>query len=93
VSVPSEATTSDGGFADMIPNPTELPEEYYELLARDFGQEKADWARLPYEERMKELEIIHAQFNTPDDLSYWPPELGGDSAAQSTETSGDAPKL
>jgi hypothetical protein len=54
-----------------------LPEIYYEILARDFGQEKADWARLPYEERMKELERYHANFNTPDDLALWPPELDG----------------
>jgi hypothetical protein len=33
-----------------------LPEIYYEILARDFGEDKARWARLPYDERMKELE-------------------------------------
>lgn len=52
-------------------------ETYYEILARDLGEEKAAWARLPYEERMKELEWYHANFNTPDDLSEWPAELDG----------------
>ena len=32
-----------------------LPEIYYEIIARDLGEDKARWARLPYEERMKEL--------------------------------------
>ncbi|MDX2225996.1 MAG: hypothetical protein SFY92_02685 [Verrucomicrobiae bacterium] len=68
----------------------EHPEEFYEKLAELFGQEKADWARLPYEERMKELERLHAAFNTPDDLSYWPPELGGD--ADAVERSEPFPK-
>ena len=31
----------------------------------------------PVEERMKELEWYHANFNTPDDLSPWPAELDG----------------
>ncbi|MDZ4742331.1 MAG: hypothetical protein SGI98_02800 [Verrucomicrobiota bacterium] len=66
-----------------------LPEEYYELLERELGQEKADWARLPYDERMKELERIHATFNTPDDLSCWPPELGGDAAALTDSITSD----
>lgn len=54
-----------------------LPEIYYEILARDLGQEKADWARLPYEKRMQELETYHASYNTLDDLSLWPAELDG----------------
>ncbi len=59
--------------------PTEepFPESYYEKLAELLGEEKAAWARLPYEERMKELEWYHANFNTPDDLSLWPAELDG----------------
>ncbi len=40
-----------------------FPESYYEELAELFGEEKARWARLPYEERMKELEWYHAAFN------------------------------
>jgi len=52
-------------------------EAYYEKLAELFGQEIADWARLPYDERMKELAWYHAHFNTPDDLSLWPAELDG----------------
>lgn len=56
----------------------EMPEEYYERLADSMGQEAADWARLPREEREKELRWYHETFNTPDDLSVWPPELGGD---------------
>jgi len=64
------------------PNPPpvgdfEFPEEYYEMLARTLGEEKAAWAWLPYEQRMKELEILHASFNTPDDLALWPAELDG----------------
>ncbi len=54
-------------------------EEYYEWLARAMGEEAAAWARLPPEEREKELTWYHENFNTPDDLSLWPPELGGDS--------------
>lgn len=53
------------------------PDEYYEKLAELLGEEKAAWARLPYAERMKELEWYHANFNTPDDLSLWPAELDG----------------
>lgn len=65
--------------AGDIAHPTEpvYPERYYEILARDFGEEKARWARLPYAERMRELESYHAHFNTPDDLSPWPAELDG----------------
>ncbi len=53
------------------------PERYYEILARDLGEERARWARLPYEERMRELAWYHAHCNTPDDLSLWPAELDG----------------
>jgi len=55
-------------------------EQYYEHLARIFGQEAADWARLPRAQRRRELSLLHAQFQTPNDLSIWPPELGGDPA-------------
>ena len=37
----------------------------------------ADWARLPREEREKEPRWYHENFNSPDDLAVWPPELGG----------------
>lgn len=53
------------------------PERYYEILARDLGEERANWARLPYEARMRELAWYHAHFDTPDDLSAWPAELDG----------------
>jgi hypothetical protein len=53
------------------------PDCYYETVARDFGEEKARWARLPYEERMKELAWYHANFKIPDDLASWPAELDG----------------
>lgn len=53
------------------------PDSYYEMVARDFGEEKARWAQLPYEERMKELEWYHANFDIPDDLSPWPAEMDG----------------
>lgn len=59
----------------------EMPEEYYEWLADAMGQEAADWARLPREEREKELRWYHENFNTPDDLAVWPPELGGGEVA------------
>ncbi|MCX6868599.1 MAG: hypothetical protein NTV46_20810 [Verrucomicrobia bacterium] len=59
------------------PIPQHLPEIYYEIIARDLGEDKARWARLPYEERMKELEWYHANFNTPDDLALCPAELDG----------------
>jgi len=52
-------------------------DEYYDKLSELLGEEKAAWARLPYAERMKELEWYHANFNTPDDLSLWPAELDG----------------
>lgn len=61
---------------NQLPDPV-YSENYYEILARDLGEEKAAWARLPYDERMKELELLHAQFDTPDDLSLWPAELDG----------------
>ncbi len=54
-----------------------LPEEYYERLAQTMGEERAAWARLPREEREKELRWYHDNFNTPDDLAIWPPELDG----------------
>jgi hypothetical protein len=53
------------------------PEWYYELLAEEMGQEAADWARLPRAERERQLTYYHQNFNTPDDLCIWPPELGG----------------
>lgn len=56
-------------------------EEYYEWLARELGDEAAAWARLPRAEREKELTWHHEHFNTPDDLSIWPPELGRDPEA------------
>jgi hypothetical protein len=55
----------------------EMPESYYEWMERAMGQEAADWARLPREEREKEIRWYHENFNTPDDLAVWPPELGG----------------
>jgi len=55
----------------------ELSEEYYESLAKSMGEERAAWARLPREEREKELRWYHDNFNTPDDLAIWPPELDG----------------
>ncbi|MCI0539049.1 MAG: hypothetical protein L0Z50_27900 [Verrucomicrobiales bacterium] len=58
------------------PDP-ELSAEYYETLARTMGDERAAWARLPREEREKELRWYHDNFNTPDDLAIWPPELEG----------------
>lgn len=51
-------------------------EEYYEHIARIMGQEAADWARLPRLERERVLSWYHENFNTPDDLAIWPPELG-----------------
>lgn len=47
------------------------------MLARTMGEGRAAWARLPPEEREKELRWYLDNFNTPDDLSVWPPELGG----------------
>lgn len=55
----------------------EYPEEYYEHLARTMGDEKAAWARLPRADRERELRWYHENFNTPDDLAEWPPELDG----------------
>ncbi len=57
----------------------EMSEAYYEWMERAMGQEAADWARLPPEEREKELRWYHENFNTPDDLAIWSPELGGGS--------------
>lgn len=64
---PSEREPDDPLYSD----------EYYELLERLFGEEKAAWARLPRAEREIELTRLHAQYDTPDDLDPWPPELGG----------------
>lgn len=61
----------------MTDKDLQFPEEYYELLERLVGKEKADWARLPRDQREKELVWLHSQFNTPDDLAEWPPELDG----------------
>jgi hypothetical protein len=55
----------------------EYPDFYYEILERHLGAEAAAWARLPPEERERELRWLHENFNTPDDLAYWPPEMGG----------------
>lgn len=64
--------------SDVVhPDEPVYPERYYAILARDLGEEKAEWARLPYAERMRELAWYHAHFNTPDDLSPWPAELDG----------------
>jgi hypothetical protein len=52
-------------------------EEYYEWMAHAMGQEAADWARLPREEREKEIRWYRENFNTPNDLAVWPSELGG----------------
>jgi hypothetical protein len=41
------------------------------------GREKADWARLPRAERERVLTWYHNNFNTPDDLAVWPPEIDG----------------
>lgn len=66
-----------GRSAGDRPGDRVYPERYYEILARDLGEERARWARLPYEERMRELAWYHAHVNTPDDLSLWPAELDG----------------
>jgi hypothetical protein len=60
----------------MNDNP-EYPEFYYEILERELGAERAAWARLPREDRERQLAWYHANFNTPDDLAVWPPELDG----------------
>jgi hypothetical protein len=57
--------------------PSEYSEEYYDHIARTMGEEQAAWARLSPEERERELGWIHANFNSPDDLALWPPELDG----------------
>lgn len=64
----------------IVPREPETPlsEAYYEALARTMGEEAAAWARLPPEEREKELRWYHDNFWTPDDLSICPPEMGGD---------------
>lgn len=59
------------------PNDPLYSDEYYELLERLLGEEKAAWARLPRAERERQLTLLHAQYGTPDDLDEWPPELGG----------------
>ena len=56
---------------------TEYPEWHYEHLAETMGEEAAAWARLPREERERELIFLHENFNTPDDLAVWPAELDG----------------
>ena len=66
-----------GGESERARTDRVYPDRYYEILARDLGEERARWARLPYEERMRELAWYHAHFNTPDDLSPWPAELDG----------------
>ena len=63
--------------ADRGPDDPLYSDEYYELLERLFGEEKAAWARLPRAEREKELTRLHALYDTPDDLDEWPPELAG----------------
>lgn len=70
-----EAVAADRGHDR--PDDRVYPEQYYDILARDLGEERAIWARLPYQERMRELASYHAHFNTPDDLSAWPAELDG----------------
>lgn len=70
-----EATAADQGHDR--PGDRVYPDRYYEILARDLGEERARWARLPYQARMRELAWYHAHFNTPDDLSVWPAELDG----------------
>jgi hypothetical protein len=59
------------------PADRDYPDRYYDILARDLGEDRARWARLPYADRMRELAWYHANFNTPDDLSPWPAELDG----------------
>lgn len=70
MNLPPKSTERDPG--DPL-----YPEEYYEFLEQQFGAEKAAWARLPRTEREKELTWIHVNYDTPDDLDEWPPELGG----------------
>lgn len=75
--IPSTAAGPVGPGQGGRPGDRVYPERYYEILARDLGEERARWARLPYEERMRELAWYHAHCNTPDDLSLWPAELDG----------------
>ncbi len=63
--------------AGREPNDPLYSDEYYELLEQLLGEEKAAWARLPRAERERQLTLLHAQYDTPDDLDEWPPELGG----------------
>jgi hypothetical protein len=63
--------------AGREPNDPLYSDEYYELLERLLGEEKAAWARLPRAERERQLTLLHAQYDTPDDRDEWPPELGG----------------
>jgi hypothetical protein len=63
--------------AGREPNDPRYSDEYYELLERLLGDEKAAWARLRRAERERQLTLMHAQYDTPDDLDEWPPELGG----------------
>lgn len=70
-----DATAIDQGL--HRPQDRTYPEWYYEILARDLGDDRARWARLPYEARMRELAWYHAHFDTPDDISMWPAELDG----------------
>lgn len=58
-------------------NAPEFPEWYYEHIAATIGEEAAAWARLPREERERELAVLQSNFNTPDDLAVWLPELDG----------------
>ena len=61
-------------FSDREPGDPLYSNEYYEFLEQAFGPEKAAWAQLPRAQR--ELAWIHANYDTPDDLDPWPPELG-----------------
>lgn len=70
---PSDRTEADA----RGPDDPVYSDEYYELLERLFGPEKARWARLPRGERERELAELQAQLDTPDDRDEWPPELGG----------------
>ena len=63
-------------FSDREPGDPLYSDEYYEFLEQAFGAEKAAWARLPRAQRERELAWIHANYDTPDDLDPWPPELG-----------------
>ena len=69
-STPQPARTTSQPVPQASSEP-HYPDEYYEILARDLGEDRARWARLPYAERMQELERYHATCDTPDDLSLW----------------------